>query len=59
MLTGQGSTGKSGSAYLQYLQHLSNTQPALTTYESFTKGYEDFIEIPLQVMDRLFRLHNP
>ena len=32
-----------------YLNHLKKAMPALTSYEKFTLGYEDYLEIPLQV----------
>jgi protein arginine N-methyltransferase 5 len=50
LLTGKTSNSHGATAYLRYLQHLRRTQPPMTPYERFTHGYEDFIEIPLQVV---------
>ncbi len=49
ILTGQGAEGKGVDAHLQYLQHIRRTQPAPSVYEQQTAGYDDYIEIPLQV----------
>ncbi|KAM5194466.1 protein arginine N-methyltransferase 5 [Mantella aurantiaca] len=41
-------------AYLQYLEYLSQNRPAPNAYEMFAKGYEDYLQSPLQpLMDNL------
>lgn len=35
-------------ALLSYLNHLKKSMPAPNAYETFTLGYEDYLEIPLQ-----------
>ncbi|GAA6106279.1 protein arginine N-methyltransferase 5 [Tachysurus ichikawai] len=40
--------------YLQYLEYLSQNRPAPNAYELFAKGYEDYLQSPLQpLMDNL------
>lgn len=40
--------------YYQYLDHLYVTRPALDCYSQFSKGYEDYLQCPLQpLMDNL------
>jgi len=42
-------------AYLQYVRHLEKTSPAVQvikkpgTVEHFAKGYQDYLQAPLQV----------
>ena len=38
-------------AYQQYMDHLWQTQEPLDTVSQFAKGYEDFLQSPLQVGD--------
>ncbi|CAH2294501.1 arginine N-methyltransferase 5 isoform X1 [Pelobates cultripes] len=41
-------------SYLQYLEYLSQNRPAPNAYEVFAKGYEDYLQSPLQpLMDNL------
>ncbi|MBN3271848.1 ANM5 methyltransferase, partial [Polyodon spathula] len=40
-------------SYLQYLQYLSENRPAPNSYEVFAKGYEDYLQSPLQVSTTL------
>uniref|UniRef100_A0A8D0L0X2 Protein arginine N-methyltransferase 5 n=1 Tax=Sphenodon punctatus TaxID=8508 RepID=A0A8D0L0X2_SPHPU len=41
-------------SYLQYLEHLSLNRPPPSAYELFAKGYEDYLQSPLQpLMDNL------
>ncbi|XP_058872840.1 protein arginine N-methyltransferase 5 [Acipenser ruthenus] len=41
-------------SYLQYLQYLNENRPAPNSYEVFAKGYEDYLQSPLQpLMDNL------
>lgn len=35
--------------YLQYLEYLNQNRPAPNAYELFAKGYEDYLQSPLQV----------
>lgn len=45
---------KSMAAYYQYLDHLYMTRPTLDCYSQFSKGYEDYLQCPLQpLMDNL------
>ena len=43
------------AAYVQYIRHLDNTSPALVqaktagTVENFARGYQDYLQAPLQV----------
>ncbi|XP_069489949.1 protein arginine N-methyltransferase 5 [Ambystoma mexicanum] len=40
--------------YLQYLEYLSQNRPPPNAYEMFAKGYEDYLQSPLQpLMDNL------
>ncbi|XP_060777858.1 protein arginine N-methyltransferase 5 isoform X2 [Neoarius graeffei] len=40
--------------YLQYLEYLNQNRPAPNAYELFAKGYEDYLQSPLQpLMDNL------
>lgn len=40
--------------YIQYLQHLSQHRPPPSNYDVFSKGYEDYLQCPLQpLMDNL------
>lgn len=36
-------------SYLQYLEYLNQNRPAPNAYELFAKGYEDYLQSPLQV----------
>lgn len=36
-------------SYLQYLEYLSQNRPPPSAYELFAKGYEDYLQSPLQV----------
>ncbi|KAM6298204.1 LOW QUALITY PROTEIN: protein arginine N-methyltransferase 5, partial [Podargus strigoides] len=41
-------------AYLQYLEHLGQHRPPPSAYELFARGYEDYLQCPLQpLMDNL------
>uniref|UniRef100_A0A8C4SKV7 Protein arginine N-methyltransferase 5 n=1 Tax=Erpetoichthys calabaricus TaxID=27687 RepID=A0A8C4SKV7_ERPCA len=41
-------------SYLQYLEYLNQNRPAPNSYELFSKGYEDYLQSPLQpLMDNL------
>ncbi|XP_056382785.1 protein arginine N-methyltransferase 5 isoform X1 [Hyla sarda] len=41
-------------SYLQYLEYLSQNRPPPNSYEMFAKGYEDYLQSPLQpLMDNL------
>ncbi|KAM9328870.1 protein arginine N-methyltransferase 5 [Gastrophryne carolinensis] len=41
-------------SYLQYLEYLSHNRPPPNAYEMFAKGYEDYLQSPLQpLMDNL------
>uniref|UniRef100_A0A673XAH9 Protein arginine N-methyltransferase 5 n=1 Tax=Salmo trutta TaxID=8032 RepID=A0A673XAH9_SALTR len=41
-------------SYLQYLEYLNQNRPAPNAYELFAKGYEDYLQSPLQpLMDNL------
>uniref|UniRef100_A0A8C9TYW5 Protein arginine N-methyltransferase 5 n=1 Tax=Scleropages formosus TaxID=113540 RepID=A0A8C9TYW5_SCLFO len=41
-------------SYLQYLEYLNQNRPAPNSYELFAKGYEDYLQSPLQpLMDNL------
>ncbi|KAH0626190.1 hypothetical protein JD844_001023 [Phrynosoma platyrhinos] len=41
-------------SYLQYLEYLSQNRPPPSAYELFAKGYEDYLQSPLQpLMDNL------
>ncbi|XP_077414471.1 protein arginine N-methyltransferase 5 [Vanacampus margaritifer] len=47
-------TEKDFRSYLQYLEYLSKNRPAPNSYELFAKGYEDYLQSPLQpLMDNL------
>ncbi|XP_049602322.1 protein arginine N-methyltransferase 5 [Syngnathus scovelli] len=47
-------TDKDFRSYLQYLEYLSQNRPAPNSYELFAKGYEDYLQSPLQpLMDNL------
>ncbi|XP_063079914.1 protein arginine N-methyltransferase 5 [Engraulis encrasicolus] len=40
--------------YLQYLEYLNQSRPAPNSYDMFSKGYEDYLQSPLQpLMDNL------
>nr|CAG31944.1 hypothetical protein RCJMB04_14b8 [Gallus gallus] len=42
------------SAYLQYLEHVGQNRPPPSAYELFARGYEDYLQCPLQpLMDNL------
>lgn len=41
--------GKPLGAYLQYLEHLGQHRPPPSAYELFARGYEDYLQSPLQV----------
>lgn len=46
--------GRKVGAYLGYLQHLFENQPALGPVQEFAQGYEDYLQSPLQpLMDNL------
>ncbi|GCC45243.1 hypothetical protein chiPu_0029336, partial [Chiloscyllium punctatum] len=36
-------------SYLQYLEYLNQHRPPPNAYETFAKGYEDYLQCPLQV----------
>ncbi|KAI1006161.1 hypothetical protein K3495_g2061 [Podosphaera aphanis] len=36
------------SAHLSYLRYLQRNQPAWTTIEKFSSGYQDYLQVPLQ-----------
>ena len=36
--------------YSQYIEHLKNTQMTTDSVSGFAKGYEDYLQIPLQVL---------
>uniref|UniRef100_W5LWY8 PRMT5 TIM barrel domain-containing protein n=2 Tax=Lepisosteidae TaxID=7915 RepID=W5LWY8_LEPOC len=36
-------------SYLQYLEYLNQNRPPPNAYELFAKGYEDYLQSPLQV----------
>ncbi|KAA0718812.1 Protein arginine N-methyltransferase 5 [Triplophysa tibetana] len=41
-------------SYLQYLEYLNQNRPAPNAYEMFARGYEDYLQSPLQpLMDNL------
>ncbi|KAM9789655.1 protein arginine N-methyltransferase 5 [Neosynchiropus ocellatus] len=47
-------TEKDFQTYLQYLEYLNQNRPAPNAYELFAKGYEDYLQSPLQpLMDNL------
>uniref|UniRef100_A0A8C7Y9Q0 Protein arginine N-methyltransferase 5 n=1 Tax=Oryzias sinensis TaxID=183150 RepID=A0A8C7Y9Q0_9TELE len=47
-------TEKDFRSYLQYLEYLNQNRPAPNAYELFAKGYEDYLQSPLQpLMDNL------
>uniref|UniRef100_A0A672HP82 Protein arginine N-methyltransferase 5 n=2 Tax=Salarias fasciatus TaxID=181472 RepID=A0A672HP82_SALFA len=47
-------TDKDFQSYLQYLEYLNQNRPAPNSYELFAKGYEDYLQSPLQpLMDNL------
>uniref|UniRef100_A0A665X1S5 Protein arginine N-methyltransferase 5 n=1 Tax=Echeneis naucrates TaxID=173247 RepID=A0A665X1S5_ECHNA len=47
-------TDKDFRSYLQYLEYLNQNRPAPNAYELFAKGYEDYLQSPLQpLMDNL------
>ncbi|XP_068423602.1 protein arginine N-methyltransferase 5 [Clinocottus analis] len=47
-------TEKNFQSYLQYLEYLNQNRPAPNSYELFAKGYEDYLQSPLQpLMDNL------
>uniref|UniRef100_A0A8C2SYI2 Protein arginine N-methyltransferase 5 n=1 Tax=Coturnix japonica TaxID=93934 RepID=A0A8C2SYI2_COTJA len=42
------------SSYLQYLEHVGQNRPPPSAYELFARGYEDYLQCPLQpLMDNL------
>lgn len=47
--------GGGEAAYVQYVRHLDKTSPALVqaktagTVENFARGYQDYLQAPLQV----------
>lgn len=43
------------SAYLQYLEHVGQNRPPPSAYELFARGYEDYLQCPLQVGGRAGR----
>lgn len=47
-------TDKEFRSYLQYLEYLSQNRPAPNSYELFAKGYEDYLQSPLQVKTNPF-----
>uniref|UniRef100_A0A8C5H436 Protein arginine N-methyltransferase 5 n=1 Tax=Gouania willdenowi TaxID=441366 RepID=A0A8C5H436_GOUWI len=45
---------KDFQSYIQYLEYLNQNRPAPNAYELFAKGYEDYLQSPLQpLMDNL------
>ncbi|EDQ91400.1 uncharacterized protein MONBRDRAFT_31396 [Monosiga brevicollis MX1] len=54
VVVGDAAEGQTHNIYLRYLHFLFSKRAPPSTYQSFTKGYEDYIEIPLQpLMDNL------
>ena len=54
IVTGADRHGDKGvRAYQQYLDHLWSTQEPLDNVEMFAKGYEDYLQCPLQVMSAI------
>ena len=54
VLSGSNQTDKEMVTYVQYLNHLFTCRPSLGAVEEFAKGYEDYLQIPLQpLMDNL------
>lgn len=49
-------TDKDFRSYLQYLEYLNQNRPAPNAYELFAKGYEDYLQSPLQVRKYPFML---
>lgn len=49
-------TEKDFRSYLQYLEYLNQNRPAPNAYELFAKGYEDYLQSPLQVSKCFFVL---
>lgn len=47
-------TEKDFRSYLQYLEYLNQNRPAPNAYELFAKGYEDYLQSPLQVKECSF-----
>ncbi|NXF12848.1 ANM5 methyltransferase, partial [Smithornis capensis] len=46
--------GRPLSTYLQYLEHLGQHRPPPSAYELYARGYEDYLQSPLQpLMDNL------
>ncbi|XP_062459984.1 protein arginine N-methyltransferase 5-like [Pezoporus occidentalis] len=46
--------GKPLASYLQYLEHVGQHRPPPSAYELFARGYEDYLQSPLQpLMDNL------
>nr|XP_041568804.1 protein arginine N-methyltransferase 5 isoform X1 [Taeniopygia guttata]XP_041568805.1 protein arginine N-methyltransferase 5 isoform X2 [Taeniopygia guttata]XP_041568806.1 protein arginine N-methyltransferase 5 isoform X3 [Taeniopygia guttata]XP_041568807.1 protein arginine N-methyltransferase 5 isoform X4 [Taeniopygia guttata]XP_041568808.1 protein arginine N-methyltransferase 5 isoform X5 [Taeniopygia guttata] len=46
--------GRPLAAYLQYLEHLGQHRPPPSAYELYARGYEDYLQSPLQpLMDNL------
>lgn len=44
-------------SYLQYLEYLNQNRPAPNAYELFAKGYEDYLQSPLQVCVKFVNRH--
>lgn len=45
---------KNYRVYQQYIDYLFNLRPPPSQYESFSRGYEDYLQAPLQpLMDNL------
>ena len=42
-------SGGGAQAYQQYIKHLWDTQDKAATSEEATRGYEDYLQAPLQV----------
>ena len=50
MITGTNRHPDKGiKAYQQYMEHLFQSQPPLGGVDAFAKGYEDYLQCPLQV----------
>ena len=40
------------AAYQEYTRHLNRTMPELNQIEQFGSGYQDFLQSPLQVLNK-------
>jgi len=54
VITGSNDHDQGMRVYQQYISHLFNSLPSLDQYERFARGYEDYLQAPLQpLMDNL------